>query len=203
LIEMLRGRLPVLIAVLGSACLFLTACGDSAPQSPVPPPSVTLTAKDKEVWAPAPPDRSAIPVLLYHGIGEESDFSNPDDAAFGVDPGDFAKQMTLLKHAGYRTISLDEFVRFVRGDHVQLPPRPLLLTFDDARADSWIEGDGILRKLGFNAVMFVDVGRVEDGDPEYMSWEQLDAARRSGAGSCSCTPVAVTPTFAMARRRTT
>jgi hypothetical protein len=56
----------------------------------------------------------------------------------------------------------------------------VLLTFDDARADSWIEGDGILRKLGFNAVMFVDVGRVEDGDPEYMSWEQLDAARRSG-----------------------
>src|SRR4051794_2528136 len=104
--RMRRGPLPVLSAVLGSACLFLAACGDSAPQSPVPPPRVSLTPKEKEVWAPAPPDHTTIPVLLYHGIGDESDFANPDDAAFGVNPEDFAKQMTLLKHAGYQTISL-------------------------------------------------------------------------------------------------
>ena len=36
-----------------------------------------------------------------------------------------------------------------------------MLTFDDGRADSWTGADGILRKLHFNAVMFVDVGRVE------------------------------------------
>ena len=34
-------------------------------------------------------------------------------------------------------------------------------------------------KLGFNAVMFVDVGRVEDGNPEYLSWE-AEAVQSSG-----------------------
>ena len=51
---------------------------------------------------------------------------------------------------------------------MDLPARPLLLTFDDARADSWTGADGILRKLDYTAVMFVDVGRVDGGDPEYL-----------------------------------
>ena len=60
-----------------------------------------------------------------------------------------------------------------------MPPRPLLLTFDDARADSWTGADGILEELGFNAVMFVDVGRVEDEDPEYLTWEELETVQES------------------------
>ena len=98
------------------------------------------------MWAPLPPDRSAVPVLLYHGIGPESDFSDEADAAYGIDVDDFAKQMTMIAHAGYQTIDLQTFLRFVQGEAVDLPPRPLLLTFDDARADSWTGGDGILRE---------------------------------------------------------
>jgi peptidoglycan/xylan/chitin deacetylase (PgdA/CDA1 family) len=86
----------------------------------------------------------------------------------------------MIAHAGYQTVDLETFVRFVQGETVDLPPRPLLLTFDDARADSWTGGDGILEELGFNAVMFVDVGRVEDGDPEYLTWDELDIVRESG-----------------------
>jgi peptidoglycan/xylan/chitin deacetylase (PgdA/CDA1 family) len=108
------------------------------------------------------------------------EFANADDAGYGVDFEDFAKQMTMIANAGYETVDLGTFVRFVEGEPVDLPPRPLLLTFDDARADSWTGGDGILRELGFNAVMFVDVGRVEDGDPEYLTWDELDTVQQSG-----------------------
>ena len=145
-----------------------------------PAPEVVLTAEEKQVWAPLPPDRSAVPVLLYHGIGPESDFSNPADASYGIDVDDFAKQMTMIAHAGYQTIDLQTFLRFVAGRSGRSPPRPLLLTFDDARADSWTGGDGILAKLGFNAVMFVDVGRVDDGNPEYLTWEELETVQASG-----------------------
>ncbi len=132
------------------------------------------------MWAPLPPDRSAIPVLVYHGVGPESGFSNAADARYGVGVEDFAKQMTMIAHAGYETVDIETFVRFVEGEPVDLPPRPLLLTFDDARADSWTGADGILAELGFDAVMFVDVGRVEDGDPEYSTWEELDLMQASG-----------------------
>ena len=86
----------------------------------------------------------------------------------------------MIRHAGYETVDLQTFIDFVQGKPVDLPPRPLLLTFDDARADSWTGGDGILHELGFNAVMFVDVGRVDRGDPEYLTWPELQTVQDSG-----------------------
>jgi biofilm PGA synthesis lipoprotein PgaB len=175
----------VLAALTCGLSLGLAACGDSRDpppaRTPLPAPEVpALTEDEKQVWAKLPPDRSAIPVLLYHGIGVESDFAHPADASYGVGTEDFARQMTMIQHAGYQTIDLHTFIDFVQKKPVDLPPRPLLLTFDDARADSWTGADGILRKLHFNAVMFVDVGRVDGGDPEYLTWQELATVQDSG-----------------------
>ena len=131
----------------------------------MPAPRVMLTAEDRELWAPRAPDRSAVPVLLYRAMAPQA----------------FARQMVLMEHAGYETITLGQFVRFIRGDAVSLPPRPLLLTFDGGRADSWTGSDAILRKLGFTAAIFVDVGRVDAKDHrEYLTWKELDSLQRSG-----------------------
>lgn len=180
----MRVSAAVLVAFTCGTFLAAAGCGGSSDASteraPLPAPEVALTPEEEDVWAPLPADRSAIPVLLYHGIGPESDFANASDAEYGIGFEDFAKQMTMISHAGYETVDLETFVRFVQGEQVELPARPLLLTFDDARADSWTGGDGILEELGFNAVMFVDVGRVEDGDPEYLTWDELETVQESG-----------------------
>jgi hypothetical protein len=173
-----------LVALTCSVFLAAAACGGSpdeaAPLTQLPAPDVVLTPEEEQVWAPLPPDRSAIPVLLYHGIGPESDFANAEDASYGIDQDDFAKQMTMIAHAGYEAADLETFVRFVQGESVDLPPRPLLLTFDDARADSWTGADAVLEELGFTAVMFVDVGRVDGGDPECLTWDELETVQDSG-----------------------
>jgi hypothetical protein len=155
-------------ARIGCCCVALMACGDGteppAERTPAPAPRVSLSDEERAAWAPTPADRSAIPVLRYTTIDRER----------------FAKHMVLLDHAGYDTIRLDEFVRFVRGDDVDLPLRPLLLTFDGARLDSWSASDGILRELDFNAVLFIDVGRVDAGDRRHLTWDELDRLQRSG-----------------------
>jgi hypothetical protein len=125
---------------------------------------VSLTADERAAWAPGPPERSSIPVLRYRRIDRER----------------FARHMVLLDHAGYETIGLDEFIRFVNGDNVRLPPRPLLLTVDSVRLDSWTGTDAILRKLRFNAVLFVNVGRVQFDDPAYLTWRELSRLQASG-----------------------
>ena len=103
-----------------------------------------------------------------------------DDASYGVDVDEFARQLALIKHAGYETIDLKTFIDFVKRKPVELPPRPLLLTFDDGRLDSWTGADETLEKLDFTAVMFVDVGTVDDAeDPEYLTWTQLQAMQDS------------------------
>ena len=168
------------LAATGCGTSSAASCRPASPRTPIPAPNIVLTPEEKAVWAPLPPDRSAVPVLLYHGIGAPSDFANATDAEFGVNAYDFAKQMTMIKHAGYQTIGLKTFVDFVRGLQVKLPPRPLLLTFDDARADSWTGSESILKKLHFTAVMFVDEGRVSACDPEYLTWDELRAMEKTG-----------------------
>jgi peptidoglycan/xylan/chitin deacetylase (PgdA/CDA1 family) len=168
------------VAATGCGKSGAATCRPDSPRTPIPAPEVVLTSDEKAVWAPLPPDRSAVPVLLYHGVGQSSDFANASDAQYGVDADDFAKQMTMIKHAGYQTIGLQTFVDFVRGRRVKLPPRPLLLTFDDARADSWTGSESILQELGFTAVMFVDEGRVSSCEPEYLTWDELRDISESG-----------------------
>src|SRR5687768_2504245 len=146
--------------------LALAGCGaqEADPRAAAPAPGVTLTAAERAAWAPGPPDRATLPVLVYERV--------PADA--------FARHMTLLAHAGYETISLADFVRFVHREPVELPPRPLLLTFADARLDSWAGSDAILRHLGFNAVLFAAIGPIEEHRAEVLTWEELEAAERTG-----------------------
>ena len=182
-----RARRGCLVAA-ACCCAALGACGPWSGESADEPagriPAGGLAGYSVPMigscGAASTPDRAVVPVLLYHGVAPVSGFSKRADADLGTDPEDFARQMALLEHAGYETITLDEFVRFIKREHVNLPPRPLLLTFDGARLDSSSGSDGILRELGFNAVLFVDVGRVEGENPEYLTWRELNILQRSG-----------------------
>src|SRR5687767_14005766 len=93
-------------------CAALAACEPSsdnstdqpAARTPGPAPRVALTGDDRALWAPTRPDRSVVPVLLYHGVAPVSGFSKRAQAELGIDPEEFARQMALLNHAGYDTI---------------------------------------------------------------------------------------------------
>jgi poly-beta-1,6-N-acetyl-D-glucosamine N-deacetylase len=170
---------PVLVAGMVAA-LVLAGCGAGSEKPLILPLSVALTGNERAVWSPPPLTRAGIPVLLYHGIGDRSDFDSPADAVYGVTQPNFAKQMALLHAAGYRTITLEQFRAYLAGEPVALPARPLLLTFDDSLANSFQGADPVLRQLGWNAVMFVDVGSVDEGEDHYASWEQIAGAQRSG-----------------------
>jgi peptidoglycan/xylan/chitin deacetylase (PgdA/CDA1 family) len=186
---------PVLTATLAAIALLAAACGEEA-ASPggaaapaadravrVAAPAVELTAEDREIWRTAASSPARIPVLLYHGIAAAGEFANQADAFYAIAPDDFAKQIALLDHAGYRAITLEQFNRFHAGEPVRLPAHPILITFDDARADALLRADPVLAGHGWSATMFVDVGAVEAANPEYATWDELAAMQRSGRWS--------------------
>jgi hypothetical protein len=163
-----------------AAALVLAGCGAERHQPPILALSVHLSAQERAIWTLLPVTRAGIPVLLYHGIGDRSDFDSAADALYGVTQPNFAKQMALLHAAGYDAISLEQFRAYLAGQPVALPARPVLLTFDDSLANSFDGADAVLRQLGWTAVMFVDVGSVDKGEDHYASWDQIAAAQRSG-----------------------
>ncbi|MEN3284986.1 MAG: hypothetical protein V7607_6126 [Solirubrobacteraceae bacterium] len=163
-----------------AAAFVLAGCGAERHQPRILALSVHLSAQERAIWTPLPVTRAGIPVLLYHGIGDRSDFDSAADALYGVTQPNFAKQMALLHAAGYDTITLEQFRAYLAGEPVSLPARPVLLTFDDSLANSFDGADAVLRQLGWTAVMFVDVGSVDEGEDRYASWDQIGAAQRSG-----------------------
>ena len=79
----------------------------------------------------------SIPVLLYHGIVEKED-------RFSLTPDRFAEHMLTLHKAGYSTITAEQFRDFMQGKIV-LSGKPLLITFDDGRKDSFYGAPDIIR----------------------------------------------------------
>ena len=73
-----------------------------------------------------------------------------------------------------------QYVRFLQGDTRNLPQRPILITFDDGRLDSYRGADKILAEHGFKATMFVIAGFVEERNSFYLNWDELRRMATSG-----------------------
>jgi peptidoglycan/xylan/chitin deacetylase (PgdA/CDA1 family) len=125
-----------------------------------------------------PPGRGAVnvPILMYHYIRVNP---NPfDRLGFGlsVTPADFEAQMTWLAANGYHTIDLQDLEGYLAGAR-SLPPRPVVLTFDDGYEDFYTTAYPILKAHHFTAVSYVVTGFL--GAPRYLTAAQvveLDAA---------------------------
>ena len=114
----------------------------------------------------------AVPILMYHGVVQNEDLEN-------TQLSNFIAEMEMLKKEGYQTISLEELESFLNGQYV-LPPKPVIITFDDGRKDSYYPTDDILKKLGFRATIFVATGKTNKQDKFFLSWDELKIMKDSG-----------------------
>ena len=120
--------------------------------------------------------RGVVPVLVYHGIEAAP---QPGDR-YSITPAEFARQMAMLAGDGFHAISIAQYVQFAGGDVAALPNRPVLITFDDGRLDSYQAADPILARYGMRATMFVITANAEAVKPGYLNWPQLREMAASG-----------------------
>ncbi len=121
------------------------------------------------------------PVLCYHRIGGPLELG-----VTRVGRSVFARQMTALARAGWRTLSLQEFARHaveVGAQHAaplpNHPPREFLLSFDDGYASLAHNAYPILADLGFTSTTFLItdyVGQTNTWDVRY-TWNRLEHLR--------------------------
>lgn len=106
----------------------------------------------------------SVPVLVYHGLSDDSDGKQAGDQSgegINISPEKFFDQMSALKKSGWNTVSIYDFNDFMQGKK-DLPKKSFLLTFDDGRRESYFPADPILKALDFRATMFVITGRSLD-----------------------------------------
>ncbi len=129
-----------------------------------------------------------IPILFYHKIN----YPHPSakEKNLYVDPKSFYYQMRYLKWRRYIPICLDELVNGIKGKK-KLPPKPIVLTFDDGYEDNYTFAFPILRKFDFKATIFLvtkDIGKVsgvwidsrEKLKTPLLNWRQIKEMKEWG-----------------------
>jgi peptidoglycan/xylan/chitin deacetylase (PgdA/CDA1 family)/glycosyltransferase involved in cell wall biosynthesis len=107
-------------------------------------------------------------VLAYHAISDLS--GNRRLAPYGVAPQAFAQQLDHLAGEGWSFVDLERFLDAVSGG-AALPPRSILLTFDDAYVDLLTAACPILRERGIPAVAFAVTNQIGGTN----TWRRSDA----------------------------
>ncbi|MBI5964393.1 MAG: polysaccharide deacetylase family protein [Chloroflexi bacterium] len=85
--------------------------------------------------------------------------------------------MRLLHDWEYTTITIEALVKAIQ-EGITLPPRPIMITFDDGNLDNYTNAFPVMQKYGFNGTLYV-VGTYI-GAPQYMNVEQIKEVARAG-----------------------
>jgi len=130
-----------------------------------------------------------IPVLCFHGIGTPSPVSGSVDN-YNTTLDNFKAEMAYLYGQGYATITPQQYANWLDGIKQLLPAKPILITFDDAFVSD-TEATPVLKKYGFNAVVFVITGYANgDYGSIYAGWSIIQTMAKEGwmiqlhAGEC-------------------
>lgn len=119
-----------------------------------------------------------INVLMYHSIAEGA-------GPTSVPPQVFRRQVETLAECGYQTISLASFKAWHAGN-LDVPEKPIAITFDDGFADFSETAFPILQKHKYTATVFLPSGKIggtEDWEPTrrpLMSWSQVSDLAKEG-----------------------
>lgn len=129
--------------------------------------------------------KKGLVALMYHHIGQTD--KTDKQFPFTIPPQRFEEQLDCLLKHGFTPIGLDTLEQARRSGRA-LPPKPVLLTFDDGYSDAFTALFPILQKRKVPALIFLITDFI--GQKEgYLTWEQVRQMHRSGLvdfGSHTC-----------------
>lgn len=114
--------------------------------------------------------RVQVPVLCYHQIREWKNHESRLAKDVIVPPAKFRSQLQILADSGYQTILPDQLYDYLTKG-TPLPPKPVMLTYDDGDVDGYNIAAPEMAKHGFKGVFFVMT--VSMGRSIYMTKEQI------------------------------
>lgn len=95
-----------------------------------------------------------VPILLYHYVEYVKDKGDTIRQSLDIEPFVFDAEIKTLKDAGYNFITTKDLADALDGETV-LPPKSVILTFDDGYNDFYTDVFPILKKYQIKAVAFI------------------------------------------------
>lgn len=124
-----------------------------------------------------------VPILMYHNICKD----NSSAGKYSVSESDFENDLKYITEHGYTTIVMQDLINYVEGK-TSLPPKPIVLTFDDGYFNNCAYAFPLLQKYNSKAVISV-IGyytdmftESPDENPAYshVTWNDIIEMMNSG-----------------------
>ncbi len=139
----------LILTLLASASVW--AQGDPAP---APEPGAPAAPPAEEA---IPDDGVRVSILGYHDLAE-----NQPETAMRIKPSKFRQQMEVIRQLGLSVISLEDFIAWKKGEK-QIPPKSVLLTFDDGWKSVYTDAFPILKEYKYPFVLYLYKNYVDGG----------------------------------------
>jgi peptidoglycan/xylan/chitin deacetylase (PgdA/CDA1 family) len=159
--------------------------------TPLPTDTPIPTGEPELVWNPA--GDVIAPILLYHHISNAYIGNR-----YYVTPATFRTQLQTLRDWGYTSITVSTLVdTLIHGG--DLPPRPVVITFDDGNLDIYQYAFPIMHEMGFVGTFYIVANRLHSND--FVDANQLIEMINDGweVGSHSMSHVDLTLDHSVAR----
>ncbi len=101
--------------------------------------------------------KTRLPILMYHRVG----LKTPDEYWLKLDV--FEEQIQALKKAGFQTVTFSDVEAYLK-EGKKLPPRAVILTFDDGYQDFYLYVYPVLKQYGYKATVFIITGQTADDE---------------------------------------
>jgi peptidoglycan/xylan/chitin deacetylase (PgdA/CDA1 family) len=141
-------------------------------ETPLPTFTFTSTATPEPQWHLHGPGEVIVPILLYHHVA-----LHQSENLYYVSPNAFELQMYLLHEWGCQTISVELLVNAIRQG-ADLPPKPIILTFDDGSETVYMTALPIMQKYNFTGTAYIVYNYV--GIRNFMDADQIRGLHASG-----------------------
>ncbi len=105
-------------------------------------------------------------ILLYHHVATDTPPSTT------ISPGDFRAHLQYLRDNDFTVVGLDTMIQSLQGKQ-QLADRAIAITFDDGYLSIFTEAFPLLQEFGYPFSLFISTEPINNGQPNYMSWDQV------------------------------
>ena len=167
-----------------ASLFFLLLCAEilQALDAGISPPVPKLLNGHPKLIPPQPRDgegsaSAIVPILIYHSIRPYAESDSAAVRRYVVTPEQFEQELAYFKANGYTSISFDELADHLEGTAL-LPPKPILLSFDDDWASQYSYALPLLEKYGFTGTFYIWVSAV--GKKNHMTWEEIQDLVKAG-----------------------
>ncbi|MCP5346372.1 MAG: polysaccharide deacetylase family protein [Gammaproteobacteria bacterium] len=113
-------------------------------------------------------------IIQYHHVATDT------PASTSISPRDFQIHLEYLRENGFNVIPLDQMLEALRQQQ-PVPDRSIAITFDDGYLSIYETAYPLLQQFGFPFTVFVSTGPIDDNQPGFMNWEQLEEMADHGA----------------------